>query len=121
MMSDPASRESSAIPRLLGELLSDLRVQDCLWVGLMEWDLRIQSVVLRPRLDAEGGTRSNGWVLCVGMGPGVRLEVMAGVEGAPVEEVRLVVAPDIAPDLLRRTCWGSHSFPSDATSNHRGS
>jgi len=71
----------TAVPRLLGELLGDLRVQDCLWVGLMEWDLRIENVALRPRFGAEGGTRPDGWVLCVGMGPGVRLEVTAGCQG----------------------------------------
>ena len=96
----------TAVPRVLGELLGDLRVQDCLWVGLMEWDLRIEKVALRPRFGAEGGTRSNGCVLCVGMGPGVRLEVTAGCNGSPVEEVRLIVAPGVAPDLLHRTCWG---------------
>jgi len=120
-VSGSAQTDGSAVPKLLGELLSDLRVQDCLWVGLMEWDLRIQNVVLRPRFDAEGGTRSNGWVLCVGMGPGVRLEVTAGNEGTPVEEVRLIVAPDIAPDLLRRTCWGRRLPRSDAAQKHIGS
>ncbi len=96
----------TAVPRLLGELLGDLRVQDCLWVGLMEWDLRIENVALRPRFGAEGGTRPDGWVLCVGMGPGVRLEVTAGCQGVPVEEVRLIVSPGVAPELLHRTCWG---------------
>ena len=120
-MPGPAQTDGSAVPELLGELLSDLRVQDCLWVGLMEWDLQIQNVVLRPRFGAEGGTRSNGWVLCVGMGPGVRLEVSAGIEGTPVEEVRLIVAPDVAPDLLRRTCWGRRSSLSDPAQKTIGS
>ena len=48
--SDP-TRHSA---RILGEVLSDARVQDCLWVGLMEWDLRIEDVALRPRSAAEG-------------------------------------------------------------------
>ncbi|MFC1628109.1 hypothetical protein ACFL3H_03215 [Gemmatimonadota bacterium] len=121
MVTGPAQTEGSTVPRLLGELLSDLRVQDCLWVGLMEWDLQIQNVVLRPRFDTEGGTRTNGWVLCVGMGPGVRLEVTAGNEGTPVEEVRLIVAPDIAPELLRRTCWGSRSSRNNTAPKHIGS
>ena len=96
----------TAVPHILGELLGDLRVQDCLWVGLMEWDLRIEKVALRPRFGAGGGARPDGWVLCVGMGPGVRLEVTAGCHGSPVDEVRLIVAPGVAPDLLHRTCWG---------------
>lgn len=91
------------IPQLLGDVLSDARVQDCLWVGLMEWDLRIQDVALRPRFTAEGGTHPSGWVLCVGLGPGVRLEVIAGRTGAPVHEVRLIVAPAVAPKLIQRT------------------
>ncbi len=69
----------------------------------MEWDLRIEDVALRPRFTAEGGIRPSGWVLCVGLGPGVRLEVNAGEKGAPVQEVRLIVAPSEAPKLLKRT------------------
>ena len=121
MLSGPAQTAGSSVPRLLCELLSDLRVQDCLWVGLMEWDLRIQKVALRPRFSAEGGTHPNGWVLCVGMGPGVRLEVTAGNEGTPVEEVRLIVAPEMAPDLLRRTCWGRRSSRNTVAPGHIGS
>lgn len=96
-------KDSVSVPRLLSELLNDTRVQDCLWVGLMEWDLKIQEVALRPRFGAEGGTHPDGWVLCVGLGPGVRLEVNAGMTGTPVDEVRLVVAPATAPQLIRRT------------------
>ena len=91
------------IPQLLGDVLSDARVQECLWVGLMEWDLRIQDVALRPRFAAEGGTHPNGWVLCVGLGPGVRLEVIADSKGIPVREIRLIVTPAAAPKLMRKT------------------
>ena len=105
-MFESAPEGGSSIPCILGDLLGDLRVQDCLWVGLMEWDLKIEKVALRPRFGAGGGTRPDGWVLCVGMGPGVRLEVTAGDRGTPVEEVRLIVAPGVAPDLLHRSCWG---------------
>ena len=100
-----ASWEEVSVPELLCELLNDHRVQDCLWVGLMEWDLRIQDVALRPRFGAEGGTRPSGWVLCVGMGSGVRLEVVSGPGGEPIDEVRLVVSSSSAPDLLKRTCF----------------
>ena len=90
-------------PQILSELLSDARVQDCLWVGLMEWNLRIQDVALRPRFSAEGGVHPDGWALRVGLGPGVRLEVLAAPTGAPVQEVRLIVAPTVAPSLLQRS------------------
>ena len=103
MISMPTQAGDVSIPQLLGDVLSDARVQECLWVGLMEWDLRIQDVVLRPRFAAEGGTHPNGWVLCVGLGPGVRLEVTAGRNGVPVQEIRLIVAPAKAPKLLKRT------------------
>ena len=114
MIRVPVGPEEVSIPGLLCELMNDPRVQDCLWVGLMEWDLKIQEVALRPRFGAEGGTHPSGWVLCVGMGPGVRLEVNTGPAGSPVDEVRLIVAPSLAPDLLRRswlrkmTPGGSH-------------
>jgi hypothetical protein len=91
------------IPRLLSRLLNDPRVQDCLWVGLMEWDLRIDKVALRPRTAAEGGTHPDGWVLWVGLGPGVRLEVASDQEGLHVREVRMVIDPGAAPRLLRRS------------------
>jgi len=91
--------------RILARLLSDSRVHDCLWVGLMEWDLRIEKVALRPRFPAEGGTHPDGWVLCVGLGPGVRLEALSEGEGEEVGEVRLVVAREAATGLLKRT-WG---------------
>jgi len=74
----------------------------------MEWDLRIEDVALRPRFAAEGGTRLCGWVLCVGLGPGVRLEVNSGEKGAPVNEVRLIVAPSEAPKLLKRTLFSAN-------------
>ncbi len=90
-------------PDVVSAILDDARVQDCLWIALMEWDLRIQDVVLRPRSTAEGGTRPEGWVLCVGLGPGVRLEAACRAGGMPVHEVRLMVRPAAAPDLLRRT------------------
>ncbi len=91
------------IPRLLSRLLNDPRVQDCLWVGLMEWDLSIDRVALRPRPAAEGGTHPDGWVLWVGLGPGVRLEVISDREGWMVQEVRMVIEPGAAPRLLRRS------------------
>ncbi len=103
MIDLPIQKSEIPIPQLLGNLLSDNRVQECLWVGLMEWDLRIEDVALRPRFTAEGGIRPSGWVLCVGLGLGVRLEVNAGEKGAPVQEVRLIVAPSEAPKLLKRT------------------
>jgi len=95
--------DSSSVPRILGEVLSDARVQDCLWISLMEWDLRIEDVVLRPRLCVEGGVHPDGWALRVGLGPGVRLEALADGEGLQVTEVRLVVTPSTAPELLRRS------------------
>ncbi len=91
------------MPRILGEVLSDARVQDCLWIGLMEWDLRIEDVALRPRFCVEGGVHPDGWALRVGLGPGVRLEALAQDGGRAVTEVRLVVMPSKAPDLLRRS------------------
>jgi hypothetical protein len=100
-------------PQILGELLSDARVQDCLWIGLMEWDLKIQDVALRPRFSAEGGVHPDGWALRVGLGPGVRLEVLAAPSGTPVQEVRLIVAPKVAPSLLGRS-WGQEA----ASTNH---
>lgn len=103
MINFPNQSSEIPIPKLLGDLLSDKRVQECLWVGLMEWDLRIEDVALRPRFAAGGGTQPSGWVLCVGLGPGVRLEVNAGAKGVPVKEVRLIVAPSEAPKLLKRT------------------
>ncbi len=103
MINLPGQHSEIPIPQLLSDLLSDTRVQECLWVGLMEWDLRIEDVALRPRFAAGGGIQPNGWVLCVGLGPGVRLEVKAGAKGVPVKEVRLIVAPSEAPKLLRKT------------------
>jgi hypothetical protein len=97
-------------PQILGEVLSDARVQDCLWIGLMEWDLRIQDVALRPQFSAEGGVHPDGWALRVGLGPGVRLEVLAAASGAPVKEVRLIVAPEVAPRLLGRSWWQEASM-----------
>lgn len=103
-MSEPQERDAlPSVPRILSEVLSDARVQDCLWVGLMEWDLRIEDVALRPRFGAEGGVHPGGWALRVGLGPGVRLEALAGAVGKPVQEVRLVVAPARAPELLKRS------------------
>jgi hypothetical protein len=90
-------------PAVLAAVLSDPRVQDCLWVGLMEWDLRIRQVALRPRSAAEGGIQSDGWMLRIGLGPGVRLDVETGRAGSPVDVVRFVIRPSEAPDLLRRT------------------
>ncbi|MFO7767444.1 MAG: hypothetical protein R6W82_00550 [bacterium] len=90
-------------PEVVSAVLNDARVQDCLWIALMEWDLRIQDVVLRPRPAAEGGILPDGWVLCVGLGPGVRLEASCSRGGSMVHEVRLLVRPGSAPALLRRT------------------
>lgn len=99
-------------PEVVSAILNDARVQDCLWIALMEWDLRIQEVILRPRSTAEGGIQPEGWVLCVSLGPGVRLEAACRSEGgARVQEVRLVVRPTCAPTLLRRT-W--HRRPGGA-------
>ena len=97
--SDPARHSA----RILGEVLSDARVQDCLWVSLMEWDLRIEDVALRPRSTAEGGACPDGWALRVGLGPGVRLEALTGPEGRPVRQIRLIVTPAVAPRLLQRS------------------
>jgi hypothetical protein len=94
---------SPSVPQVLGEVLSDARVQDCLWIGLMEWDLRIEDVALRPRLCVEGGVHPDGWALRVGLGPGVRLEAFADSEGRHVTKVSLVVTPSRAPELLRRS------------------
>lgn len=110
MISVPTHAGEIPIPQLLGDVLSDVRVQECLWVGLMEWGLKIQDVALRPRFAAEGGTHPNGWVLCVGLGPGVRLEVLAGRKGTPVQEVRLIVAPATAPKLIRKTMSSAPSL-----------
>ncbi|GEM_PF-6164996 len=109
-MTAPA-RENGSQARILANLLSDSRVHDCLWVGLMEWDLRIEKVALRPRFPAEGGARPDGWVLCVGLGPGVRLEATAGQKGSPVDEVRLVVAREAASGMLRRSWGRRHGRP----------
>jgi hypothetical protein len=95
--------EGHPVPRLLSRLLNEPRVQDCLWVGLMEWNLRIDRVALRPRPAAEGGIHPSGWVLWVGLGPGVRLEVTADREDCVVREVRMVIDPAAAPRLLRRS------------------
>ncbi len=99
----PAPPGNGSEARILASVLSDSRVQDCLWVGLMEWELKIEKVALRPRFDAEGGPCPSGWVLCVGLGPGVRLEASADRDGRPVDEVRLIVAREAAPGLVRRS------------------
>ena len=90
-------------PSMVAAFLNDARVQDCLWTGLMEWDLRIEAVALRPRFAAEGGTRPNGWVLQVGLGSGVRLEILGEAGGRRVEKIQMIIKPALAPELLRRT------------------
>lgn len=101
-MNPPDGPGREELPGLLSRLLNDARVQDCLWVALMEWGLRIDKVALRPRTATEGGTRPDGWVLWIGLGSGVRLEVNTGPGGEQVGEVRLRIDPATAPRLMRR-------------------
>jgi hypothetical protein len=101
-VTSPTVSDGSGVPRVLSALLNDSRVQDCLWVALMEWGLHIDKVALRPRTVAEGGAHPDGWVLWIGLGPGVRLEVTAEQGNERVEEVRLRIDPAAAPRLLRR-------------------